>query len=200
VRFLLPLLFVLAAGCALTNKAPPVDFRYFSPESETTRERHPQAGGESRALRLGRVTSGANLRTRIVHRDSPLEAREYETLRWTENPEVFVRRSLSRALFEDRSFQEALDGPAPVIEVEVVAFEEVRTAHGRAGRIRLRWQLHDDRWVLGRGDLTVDRDAAGAGIEHVVAALSAAMEEATGDIAAAVSVRLAAPPERTSSQ
>ena len=96
-------------------------------------------------LRLGRLTSSANLRSPIVHRESAVELDTYETLRWTENPEDYVRRSLSRALFDDGRLEEVVGGAAVTLDVEVVAFEEARRENRHVGRVQLGYQLHDER-------------------------------------------------------
>lgn len=180
---------LLLGGCALTSKATPIDFRYFSPEpGDAPQARHRDETHPP--LRLGRVTSSASLRTRIVHRDSAYELGTYETLRWTDNPEVYVRRALARSLFEQRSFAQAVDGAAPAVDVELVAFEEVRKPKGRAGRVQLRYQLHDEHATLGSGVLTAERDASGEDIEHVVAAISAAMNDAAAQLASAVAAHM----------
>lgn len=184
MRRMLLVLLLLFSGCALTSKATPVDFRYFSPENAQTRE--PSPASDRVPLRLGRISSSGTLRTRIVHRDSAWELGTYETLRWTDNPEVYVRRSLSRALFEDRAFAQVVGGPAPALDVEVIAFEELRKPNGRAGRVQLRWVLHDDRATLGSGVVTSEKDAEGENIEQVVAAIALAMNEASDGIAIAV--------------
>jgi uncharacterized lipoprotein YmbA len=177
------LLALFLSGCALTSKATPVDFRYFSPEAMNA---HPAKREAGPALRLGRITSSATLRTRIVHRDSEWELGTYETLRWTDNPEVYVRHALSRALFDETPLTPAVGGSAPAVDVEVSAFEEVRRGRARAGRVQLRWVLHDDRSTLGSGVITSEKDAAGDDIEHVVAAIASAMNDASGRVASAV--------------
>ena len=47
-----------------------------------------------------------------MHRESAVEVDQYDTLKWTENPEDYVRRSLSRALFEDGQLEEVVGGVA----------------------------------------------------------------------------------------
>ena len=121
-----------------------------------------------------------------MHRESAVELDTYETLRWTENPEDYVRRSLSRALFADGQLEEVVGGPAPTLDVEVVAFEEARRESRHIGRVQLGYQLHDERSVLASGVVTVERDVLGEGIEPVVLAIGAAMEAATSELARTV--------------
>lgn len=179
-------------GCALTSKATPMDVRYFTPETLDS-PRPPRRPEPAIArLRLGHAGSSANLRYRIVHRESAVELEPYETLRWTENPEDYVRRSLTRALFEDQPLEQVVGGAAPALEVELVAFEESRRGERHVGRVQIRYQLHDERSVLASGVVTVERDASSGAIEAVVAAIGAAMEAACAELAGDVVVRLRA--------
>lgn len=180
------MLLLVLGGCALTSKAAPVELRYFSPERvdapPPVRQKLPPVG----RLRLGPLTSSANLRASIVHRESAVELDTYATLRWTENPEDYVRRSLSRALFADGQLEEVVGGPAPTLDVEVVVFEEARRESRHIGRVQLGYQLHDERSVLASGVVTMERDVVGEGIEPVVLAIGAAMEAATSVLAKTV--------------
>lgn len=175
------------AGCALTSKGDVLAVRWFDPE--TTRPRLTSAAtgtpaSRGRAVELGRVTAGANLRERIAYRDDAYEVGYYDDKRWTERPEVYVRRALARALFEEHGMRRALGGPAPVLEVEVLAFEELR---GRppVARIRLRVVLHDDRDALFERTVTVDRAsrADAQGFEAIVEAMARALDAAGEEIA-----------------
>src|SRR5579859_2713520 len=115
-----------AAGCALLSKSDPVVPRYFSPEPAAAAE--PALVVPAAApleLRLGRVNAGSYLRDKIVFRNSAYEVGYYEERRWTEKPEAYVRRALARALFDRRGIHQVISGPAPTLEVEVTAFEEV---------------------------------------------------------------------------
>jgi len=141
-------------------------------------------------LRLGELTSSANLRYAIVHRDSAVEVEPYETLRWAENPEDYVRRALSRALFQDSPLTEVVGGQAVTLDVEVIAFEELRRGERHLGRVQLGYQLHDDRAVLASGVVTTEREAASAAIESVVSAIGDAMNDATSELAQNVVAQL----------
>lgn len=193
IRALLVLLFLLPlGGCALTSKGTPLEIRYFSPENVDV---HPPPRTTQPAvarLRLGSLTSSARLRYPIVHRESAVELDVYDTLQWTENPEDYVRRSLARALFEEGQLEEVVSGAAMTLDVEVIAFEEFRRAGRHVGRVQLGYQLHDERLVLTSGVVTVERDAGGPSIERVVAAIGAAMSEATAEVASNVLQKLRA--------
>jgi cholesterol transport system auxiliary component len=127
-------LWCAAAGCSLTDKADPLEVRYFTPERVAT------SGGEQAnagsallasagtpiALRLGRVDSADYLREYMAYRDSELEVGFYEDRRWTERPEAYLRRALEQALFEQRGVTRSMAGVAPQLNVELLAFDEVR--------------------------------------------------------------------------
>lgn len=181
--------FLLLTACALASKSPPREIRYFSPERAEQQATPAPAGAHAR-LRLGRVVAGANLRLAIVHRESAVELAPYETLRWTETPDAYVRRALVRALFDARGLEQAVGGEAPTLDVELVAFEEVARGTQRAGRVELRYQLRDDSRVLARGTIAIERPAAGATIDLVVPAIGAAMTAASDELAERVATEL----------
>jgi ABC-type uncharacterized transport system auxiliary subunit len=179
---------ILLAGCALTSgPKPPQEIRYFTPEHAGRVEtaRRPTA---TLRLRLDRISSADDLRLRILHRDSPIEVTPYETLRWTEEPEAFVRRALTRALFDDRPIEEVVSGAAPALEVEIVGFEEV--TYRQSGRVELRYELHDDRTTIARGTIAIERRARSGQIEAVVEAIRAALDAATNELADRVETAL----------
>lgn len=203
-RFLLAVLACAlfgGSGCALTSKAAVVQTRYFSPEtgparvtaseaSDTSDTSSPSAPApaEAIAVRLGRVYSGQNLRERIVYRDHAYERGYYEDERWTEWPEAYVRRALGRAFYESHRFKRAIGGTAPTVEVEVIAFDDLRLHSGRAARVELQLIVFEGSEVLGEDTVTVDSPVAVGqpGIENVVAAMSNALDRAVEQIAARV--------------
>lgn len=186
-----------AAGCALTNKAEALSIRWYTPESTRARltsasagERGgegPRLGDGALQVQLGRVTSGVNLREKIAFRDSTFEQGFYEDKRWTERPEVYVRRALERTLFEEHGFQRALASQAPALEVEVVAFEEVTgPSSAHAARVQLKVVLHDAREALLERTFTVERPIAPdtRGFAGFVQATAQALDAATEEVAA----------------
>jgi len=178
-RWLLGLL--LMTGClgALGDKPQGVALRYFSPEQTDVRAGVVHADA-SRApiVRLGRVTSSESLGARIVHRTAAHEIAMYETLRWTDAPDVYVRRALTSALYETGAARDVA-GDAPILDVEVTAFEEVDLEHGEhAGRVELHYELRDDRGLRTSGTTTATHAAQGDAMEGIVSAVSAAMDEA----------------------
>jgi cholesterol transport system auxiliary component len=182
-----PLLCLALAACALTSKSRPLDVRYFSPDMSAitapVRARTPPFGARPARLRLGRVTAGAHLSYRIVHRTSPVELGIYDDLRWTERPEDYVRRALERELFEARPLVEATDDGVPTLQIEVLAFEEVDRGAARAGRVQLRYRLDGPEDVLASGVITVDRNARGPAMDDIVAAIASALNAASSQLA-----------------
>lgn len=189
-------------GCALTGKADLVEVRYFSPEQVKPRLNVADATAAPAApapqgaieVRLGRVSSGPNLRERIAYRDATFERGYYEDWRWTERPETFVRRALGRSLFEEHGMQRVLSGASPTLEVEVTAFDDVRSKAGRAARVELKVMLYDARGVAYEETVAVDRPVAGATpkIEDVVAAMAEALDAAAAQVTQKVQAVLVA--------
>jgi cholesterol transport system auxiliary component len=191
------------SACALTSKAAIVDVRYFSPERvelRTKKSEEPRLAPSVTApdgplqLRLGRVSSGPNLRERIAYRDSAYELGYYEDLRWTERPETYVRRELGRSLFEVHGIHRVLSGAGPTLDVEVIAFDELRLKEGRAAQVRLKAILYDDSDVMFEDTLTIDRPVAGEKpqIEDVIAAMATALDSASDQVTLKVQKALAA--------
>ena len=136
------LLALLLSGCALTSKSEPLDIRYFTPEKvkpQLTAATTNPTEGDAPALELGRISSGSNVREKMAFRDASWEVGYYEDRRWTERPEAFVRRELGRTLFEERGFRRSIsDAAAPTLEIELIAFEEIRAKPLHVARVQLR--------------------------------------------------------------
>lgn len=187
-------------ACALTSKAEVVDVRYFNPERIEPRIDRAALTAISQPtvpplqLRLGRVSSGPNLRERIAYRSSAYELGYYEDLHWTERPEIYVRRELGRSLFETHGLRRVLTGAAPTLDVELIAFYEVRLRASRVARIQLKVILYEDEGVLFEDTLTIDRPVTGEKptIEDVVAAMAMALDAASEQVALRVQQSLAA--------
>lgn len=142
------------SGCALTSKSDPMVIRYFSPDIAPSGQVAAPSANAPR-LRLGRIRAGEHLEERMAFRSSEEEIAFHEGLRWTERPEEFVRRALSSELFEQRGFKEAVSGVAPTIDVELLAFEEVR-GKSPVARIEARVVVHDGRSVRFEQTLRVE--------------------------------------------
>jgi cholesterol transport system auxiliary component len=174
-------------GCALTEKGDVLAIRWFDPETSAPRitsasTAQPARGSPMPVLELGRVTSGPHLRQRIAYRSGAFEVGYYDDKRWTERPETYVRRAIGSVLFEERSLRRAEDGSAPVLDVEVLSFEEV-TGPQRRAQVRLRMILRDENRALMERTLTVERPVMSAGIEGLVQAMAGALDEAAHDVA-----------------
>jgi cholesterol transport system auxiliary component len=195
---------IATSGCALTSKADLIGTRYYTPERPGTHLHSASVGGAPRpasgvVVRLGRITSGAHLRERIAYRDTAHEIGYYDDKLWTERPEAYVRRRLSWTLFEEHGFQHALGGSAPTLEVEVLAFDEVRTSTGRTARVELKVVLYEDRLVLYEETISTDHAVPTGGgkaaIDHFVVAMAMALEASTEVIATRIAnVRPERPP------
>jgi ABC-type uncharacterized transport system auxiliary subunit len=148
--------------------------------------------GPARELKLGRVTSASYLGERLVFRDSAYELGFYEDRRWTEKPEAYFRRALSRALYERGEFRRVVSGAGPTLDCELVEFAELRSpAH--VARARANFVLYDSRSVRTEATVTVElpitagEDARAA---ESVAALSRALTSAVDQIVRRVSANL----------
>lgn len=187
----LSLLLCALCGCALLGKNDPQVPRYFTPEydGDATARRRPDL-----QLRLGRVEGWSHLRERMVARNASRELFYFEDRRWTERPEIYLRRALARALFEERGLVEALSARALALDVELVAFEEMQGEPHRA-RLQALVVLRDDRVGLLEETITVEEPVAkSAGDDQaraVVEALSQALHAGVTRIADRVVARLA---------
>jgi uncharacterized lipoprotein YmbA len=186
------LLFVVLAGCALTSKAAPLAPRYFSPELREESSPHPAANA-GLELRLGRIEAAAHLEQRLAYRSDESELGYYDSWRWTEPPEAYLERALVQQLFEQRGLVRVVSGPAPTLDVELSSFEELRSGAARA-RVELRLSLRDERRSLLERTLRVEQAMApGAPADaplRLTRALSAALEQAVGELAALVTPEL----------
>ena len=195
----------LTPGCALLTKSDPLVLRYFSPEPSAPPKAAPRAAGSGLELRLGRVNADAYIKDRIVHRDSAFEVGYYDDRVWTEKPESYVRRALARALFDDRGLRQVLSGAGLTLEVDVVAFEEVRAAVP-FGRIELAYVLYDDRMVRLSRSVVVERpisvtkgaDAASSTVRALSDALVAAVDSIAD--ASAAELRTEEMPDKKTAQ
>ncbi len=180
----------MLSGCALTNKATPTIPRYFTPElpAVTAKSEAPRAGGE---LQLGRVSASSHIRDKIIYRSSSYEVGFYDDLLWTERPDAYLRRALSQVLFERERLHSVVSGMAPVLDVELVNFEEVREPSHRA-LVQLTLILRDDHMVRLEQTLKVERPIAAANKAQVPAAIAAALGDALNSAVSEISARVVA--------
>lgn len=188
MRRLALLIAVACAGCALTSKSKPVDVHYYNP-AVTTETRSTSQGPVRARVRLGRISAGSHLRYAIARRKSPVELELYELDRWTDTPDVYVKRALERALFVERPIEEATSGGGIFLDIDVLAFEEVDSPP--SGRVQLRYRLRDDTSVIATDVVTVVRPSRSGRLADVVAAIGTALDAATAQIAERVLAALA---------
>lgn len=185
-REALLLLTFATAGCALTSKGEAVQPRFYSAEVAAPARTGGAGATGSCDLRLGGVDAAAHLRERMVFRQPSGEVGFYEERRWTERPEVYARRALSRALFEQKGLREVVAGEAPTLSVELLAFEEVRRDDGSAVRLRLAAELSDDRTVVWRQTFAAEKALPGKSDDERAGAIAAALAQCLQEVAAAV--------------
>jgi len=162
----LPLAAIFFGGCALLEKAEPLDVTYFDPSPATIREQAIAGATSERGsieLRLDRVTAAEHLRERIAYRRRGVEIGFYEDQRWAEQPDTYVRRALAHALFDEQGFGEAVSGARPALEAELIAFEEVRSPRGKGARVSIRYALRDGARVVASDLITIERPLDGGG-------------------------------------
>lgn len=196
VSCLLAPVFVLAfANCALTSKATPLQPRIFRPNIETRAlpagQTPTPAKADAPSVRLGRVRGATDLREPIAYRLSDVEMGFYDDRRWGERPEAYLRRALVRALYERDGLGQVIGGGGPTVDLELIAFEEIRGDKPRA-RVAVEYALHDERTVLIARTVVVEKVIAGAAAgsrdqaadaSAFVAAISLALGEAVDEVA-----------------
>jgi ABC-type uncharacterized transport system auxiliary subunit len=183
-------------GCAAFSKSTPLEIRYFTPEIEPPGAQHSQAPTDpaTASLRLGRVVGGPELGEEMQWRESPLEVGFYDNTRWTERPEAYVSRALNRALFGSGRLRHELAGPAPVLDVRVLAFEEIRPQSGGSphrARVALAVLLHDDRTALLERRFAQEVVVEGGKVEQLVQGISLAMQQVVDQVTEQVVATLA---------
>lgn len=169
-------------GCALLSKSDPVEWRYFEVSDAPA---YQGSGGEQgMRLRLGLVRAARHLDVRLVRRTGAHELAYYEDLRWTEEPQEFVRRALTRDLYEKAGLSRVVSGLAPTLEVELTAFEEVRDGTRKRARVVLQTVLHDERLQLSQHVVEVESELEGGGddAQSLVAALGQALAKAAAQV------------------
>jgi ABC-type uncharacterized transport system auxiliary subunit len=191
---MLALVLCLCPACALISKAEPLSPRYFTPD-EASAAAAPTPGAAALELRLGEVEAAAHLEQRIAYRPSAGELGYYESWRWTEPPQAYLRRALERELFERRGLVRVVSGSAPTLSVELTSFEELRDGPARA-RVELSFVLRGDRRALLertlRKELPIPPGSSDDPL-RLTRTLSRALESAVSEVADLVSARLTEP-------
>jgi ABC-type uncharacterized transport system auxiliary subunit len=155
-----------ASGCgALSAANDPGEARFFSMERAIGRPVAAPAGvpgvvpGAPLRLRLGRVTGAPHLEERVVYRDSAHEIGYYREVRWSEPPELYLKRQLARVLFEERGIRHVMGGADRTLVAKLTALDEI-LAPQHLARAQVVVKLHDEHVVLWEKTLTVDRPVA----------------------------------------
>ncbi|NUP12862.1 MAG: hypothetical protein HOW73_43035 [Polyangiaceae bacterium] len=183
---------LLVSGCAMTSKAEPLEVRTFAPPMSA----HPAAAksqAPTRHLCFGRVSAAAHLRKRMVVRQSPVEIEVYDDRRWAELPSEYARRAIESELFHVRGLGEQLECRSPILDVELLSFEELAAGRRHEGRVQMQYVLHDERDVLFSDTIDVRVPSASEKPEDVARAIGAALDKATAQVADGVLRHL--PPE-----
>ena len=198
LRFLVVLFCTMGLGCSFLGKSDALLPRFYTPESTTPR---PAGSAKSKStdvpeLRVGRVTSASDLKDNMAFRDGKHEVGYYDERLWTERPEAYLSRALGWALFEGGSLAHVVSGPAPTLDVRLLAFEEIRGTPSRV-RIRIAVLLHDERLARLDETLTFEQVIVSQGKpsgEDVARALGETLTLAVQEIARRVDVTLRAAP------
>jgi ABC-type uncharacterized transport system auxiliary subunit len=172
---------VLLTSCALTRKSKPVTVHYYAPPvpSDT---RSVGTSAPDAEVRLGRISASNYLGYAIAYRISPVELRLYDLDRWTDTPDEYAKHALERALFGSGRITQATTGRVLTVDMEVTAFEEVRSP-AIGGRVQIRFEVHDERNVVATDIVTVERKARSAQLADIVSAIGTALDEATAEVA-----------------
>jgi cholesterol transport system auxiliary component len=185
-----------SCSCALTGKADALYPRFFSPEIDVAPGAAPARVEPALALRLGRVEAVSYVEERFAYRVEPSELSYYEDRRWTEPPERYLRRALERELFQQRGIVRTVSGPGATLDVELTAFEELRSTPRRV-RLVLNFSLHDDRQSQLERRVVVERplpvSAGDASAREVTSALAQALSAAVLDVSDQVTRELHPP-------
>lgn len=171
------------AGCALTSKADRIEVRYFAPPfGAPWAGDHAASAPGARPLRMGRVRAADHLRSTIVYQRSDVELGTYDDDFWTERPTDYVERAVRAELFHRRGLVESLSNVDVTLDVEVLAFQEIRKGDARAARVTLAFSLRDRGAVIDASQVSVDVATKGQGLEGVVTAMGAALEQAAREL------------------
>lgn len=186
---MLAIMTLSGTGCALLNKSDSVYVRYFSPEprerGESVLAATPNTATSNLSVRLGRVNALSYLKDRIAFRDADYEIGFHDLWQWTEKPESYLRFGMERALFEQHGVRQIISGTGPTLELELDAFDEVRSPRHLA-RVQVTWLLYGDQTVLVQNTVTVDRAIPAGADAKDPKPLVSAMSDALGDVIADV--------------
>lgn len=182
----------LLSGCAFFGKSEPLDARFYTAERSDAPSTTAAPASEV-PLRLGSIFGATHLRERIAYRESEREVGFYEERRWTERPESYLQRALSRVLFEERGMQRVTSGIAPTLDVELTHFDELVGSPHRVS-VRAHVILRDQRSARFEHTFGADQEVKGGEFVEVAEALSVALGRCVEEIADRVVAELRARP------
>lgn len=177
-------LMATSVGCALTNKAEPLSLRYFAPPYHELATAEVAANAAPLVIRVNRVEVAEHLTETIAYRRSESEVAYYDTLRWTEPPDVYLDRAIDDVLFSGNEMRRGITDPTYTVSVELEAFEELKYGERRA-RVAVYVAIADEHWVIRERRLVIDVPVAQGGGEPEVA-LVQAFGRALNDVALSV--------------
>ena len=126
-----------------------------------------------------------------MFRESEYEVGFYDDRLWTEKPEAYLRRGLTRVLFEEQGLRSLVRGAGPTLDVELVSFEEVK-APKHVGRVTVAVTLSDERVVSLQQTLSVERPSPEGKAQAEASAVAQALGEALRDVVYEISEHVVA--------
>ena len=184
----------LANGCALLVRGPTLKPHYYDPE-------HPgsvtaTAGPRACTLHLGEVSASDDLGQSIAFRSAEYEMGYYETRRWSQTPDNYLRSALVRALFDEGRCRRVLSGDGPTLDARLLRFEQERGPE--RARVAVHVIVYDIHGVSREQTFEASRPFAEgadeARFDAFVAALSVALDDVVAQVVAAVTSGVAGPP------
>jgi cholesterol transport system auxiliary component len=172
----------LANGCALLSRGASLKPRYYDPNQPARAATI--AGEPTCALHLGDVSASDDLGQSIAFRTSAYEVGYYETRRWSQSPDNYLRRALVHALFDERRCRRVLSGDGPTLDVQLLNFEQ-QLGPDRA-RVAVHMMISDTRGVRVEQTFEANRPfgggAGGAAFDAFVAAISVALDDVVAQV------------------
>jgi uncharacterized lipoprotein YmbA len=167
-------LLALCAGCALLGKGKPLALRYFDLQSDDGYRSSTSTNGAR--LKLGEVRAARHIDRRFASRESAHELSYHDAWRFSDQPEAFLERALSRNLFERAAITRVVSGGGSTLEVELTAFEQ--SPDDDKVQVTALARMHDDRVQLWQRTFTAEQKVeAGDEAEALAAALSRALAQ-----------------------
>ncbi len=184
-------------GCAALTKSDLPARRYFTPEAQAVQSPAAATRAPGARLHLAPVSAWSHLHERMVVRTAAHEITFSETRRWTERPDVYLRRALSRALFDERGLSSAGVASWPSLRVELAAFEELEQP--RRALFQARFVLSDESGVRLEETVILEQPVESAtALDPAIAiadALSKVLALGAEQIADKVTAKLPPPPK-----